>query len=454
MATEVRMPRQGNTVESCLLISWKKRAGDPVSAGETLCEVETDKATFEVPAPEGGTVLAVLRKEGEDVPVLDLIAVIGAPGEDVSSIVSGAGTRAGAGSEGAKTSDGSAAASRADALPSNSAEYRRRVSSASGHPWPRADALPSSAAFAANRRIAVSPRARRLAEAEGIDAATLMGTGPGGRVIEQDVRAALDRRATQKAALPERGVAPATSQVARAPTEAPPFGPVTEIPVRGTRKLIAERMRGSLSSTAQLTIDMSADASRILAYRAALKASPAEQGLSGITINDMVMFAAARTLRSFPELNAHFLGDRILRFAGVQLAFAVDTPRGLTAPVIRDAHALSLRALAAEARRLADAALSGKIAPEALTGGTFTVTNLGGLGVERFTPVLNPPQAAILGVCAILPRAAEVEGELKLVPRIGLSLTIDHQAVDGAPAARFLSALCAAIARFELLLAE
>ncbi len=434
MATEVRMPRQGNTVESCLLVSWKKKAGDPVSAGETLCEVETDKATFEVPAPEGGTVLAVLRKEGDDVPVLDLIAVIGAPGEDISAIVSSADgeTAQAAAASTAARAGGGGSISGAAFVTSRGMEDAEAP--ASGRPRPRR----------------VSPRARRLAEAEGIDASTLTGTGPGGRVIERDIRAALDGRAAGKAAPPERsaepGAGPSSSETLRAP--------VMEIPVRGMRKIIAERMRGSLSSTAQLTIDMSADARRILAYRAALKAAPAEQGLSGITINDMVMFAAARTLRSFPELNAHFLGDRILRFAGVQLAFAVDTPRGLTAPVIRDAHTLRLRALAAEARRLAEEALSGKIAPEELTGGTFTVTNLGGLGVERFTPVLNPPQAAILGVCAILPRAAEVEGELKLVPRIGLSLTIDHQAVDGAPAARFLSALCEGIARFDLLLAE
>jgi pyruvate dehydrogenase E2 component (dihydrolipoamide acetyltransferase) len=438
MATEVRMPRQGNTVESCLLISWKKKIGDQVSEGETLCEVETDKATFEVPAPKGGTILAVLRKEGDDVPVLDLIAVIGVPGEDISSIVSGAGTRA---------SEDSVTAPRAGAQPSMAVP-------ASGHPWPRADSQPSAAASVPRRRGSISPRARRLAEAEGIDASMLTGTGPGGRVIERDVRAALDSRATQKADSPERGSGTASSKTLRTFVGESAPEPVTEIPVRGMRKLIAERMHGSLSSTAQLTMDMSADASKILAYRAAIKASPMKRDLYRITINDMVMFAAARTLRAFPEMNAHFLGDRILRFAGVHLAFAVDTPRGLVAPVIRDAHALSLRVLSAEAWRLADAALSGKIAPEELAGGTFTVTNLGGLGVERFTPVLNPPQAAILGVCAIIPRATEVEGEVKLVSRIGLSLTIDHQAVDGAPAARFLSALCAGIAHFDLLLAE
>jgi pyruvate dehydrogenase E2 component (dihydrolipoamide acetyltransferase) len=450
MAIEVRMPRQGNTVESCLLVSWKKREGDGVSAGETLCEVETDKATFEVPAPEAGTLLAVLRKEGDDVPVLDLIAVIGAPGEDIRQIVAGGagGTGGAAGAETravtpseksagpagapaafAKVASDPAALSRAVAQPSMTAP-------ALGHPWPRT----------------VSPRARRLADANGIDASALAGTGPGGRVIERDIRAALEGHPAERAAAPVPS-AP-RSAFARAPAGEPTPGPVTEVPVRGVRKLIAERMRASLSYTAQLTIDMSADATRILAYRAALKACPPERGLSAITVNDMVMFAAVRTLRDFPEMNAHFLGDRILRFARVHLGFAVDTPRGLIVPVIREADSLSLRELAAEARRLADAALSGKIAAEELGGGTFTVTNLGSLGVERFTPVLNPPQAAILGVCAILPRAVEAGGEMKLEPHIGLSLTIDHQAVDGAPAARFLSALCRSIARFDLLLAE
>jgi len=436
MAIEVRMPRQGNTVESCLLVSWKKKEGDTVSAGETLCEVETDKAVFEVTAPEAGTLLAVLRKEGDNVPVLDLIAVIGAPGEDIRRIVA----------DGTGGTGGTAGAEAAAGSPSGAAAAPSVAAPASGHPWPRALAAPSVAAPASGHPWprALSPRARRLADASGIDSSALTGTGPGGRVIERDIHAALEGRAAQSAVPP--------AATARAP--AGETGPVTEAPVRGVRKLIAERMIASLSSTAQLTMDMSAEASRILAYRAALKASPPERGLSGITINDMVMFAAVRTIHDFPEMNAHFLGDRILRFTRVHLGFAVDTPRGLIVPVIHQADALSLRELAAEARRLADAAVSGKITPEELSGGTFTVTNLGSIGVERFTPVLNPPQAAILGVCATLPRAVEAGGEIKLVPFIGLSLTIDHQAVDGAPAARFLSALCGNIARFDLLLAE
>ena len=401
MAHALIMPRQGNTVESCILVSWKKHEGDTVAEGETLCEVETDKATFEVPAPHAGRVLRLLSKEGDDVPVLTPIAVLGEPGETVAD--------------------------------------RQREPT----PPPAITVAPLKAAQTptaptqgrASRR-AISPRARRLAEMNGVVTSGLQGSGPGGRIIERDVRAAM---------------AAAAGAGAGAGAAVQPF---TEAPVRGVRKLVAERMRASLAGTAQLSLDMSADASRILAYRATVKESPPERGLSGISINDMVLFAVSRVLRSFPEMNAHFLGDRIRQWSSVNLGFAVDTPRGLVVPVIQNANAMSLKALSAQAARLAAACRDGKVNPDELTGATFTVTNLGSLGVEHFTPVLNPPEVGILGVCAIQPRPVQSGTEISFVPHITLSLTIDHQAVDGAPAARFLAALCDALSQFDLLLAE
>jgi pyruvate dehydrogenase E2 component (dihydrolipoamide acetyltransferase) len=218
------------------------------------------------------------------------------------------------------------------------------------------------------------------------------------------------------------------------------------------RKVIAERMLQSLQTTAQLTIHASADARVLQALRRRFKESPEAMGLRGITINDLVLFAVARTLPAHPALNALFNGTEIHQYRSVHLGVAVDTPRGLMVPVIRAAETLSLRQLSTEARRLAAACLENKITPDELTGGTFTVTNLGAFGVESFTPVLNPPQVAILGVCTIQPKAVEMDGEVQFIPHIGLSLTINHQVVDGAPAARFLQALGQAIAAIDLLL--
>jgi pyruvate dehydrogenase E2 component (dihydrolipoamide acetyltransferase) len=188
--------------------------------------------------------------------------------------------------------------------------------------------------------------------------------------------------------------------------------------------------------------------------RRLFKESPAEMGLSGITINDLVHLAVVRTLLSHRELNATFDGTTIRQYDDVHLAFATDTPRGLVVPVIRNAHTLTLRQLALEAARLGKACRDGRVNPDELSGGTFTVTNLGALGIESFTPVLNVPQVAILGVCAIRPEPVQNGDEILFQPRIGLSLTINHQVVDGAPGARFLQALGAAFAGLPALLAE
>lgn len=421
MATEVLMPRQGNTVESCLLVSWKKKPGDTVSAGETICEVETDKATVEVPAPESGTVLRLLVKQGDDVPVLAPIAVIGRPDEKPPEPHSTGATPT--------TATGTSPAAISGA-PASSAPAQ--ASSPPGRAGPSALLI---------GKPAISPRARRLAQSKGLELDGLTGTGPRGRIIERDVRERL-------------AAAPVAASLRVSPAPTTTIAAAQTIPVRGVRKLTAERMRASLSTTAQLTIHMSADATKLLAFRAELKASPPERALSHIGINDMIMFAAAWALRSFPELNAHFLGDRITQFQEVNLGFAVDTSRGLLVPVIRRADGLSLRAVSSECSRLAAACRDGKATPEDLSGATFTTTNLGAIGVEYFTPVLNPPEVGILGICAIQPKPIQSGTSVEFRPHIGLSLTIDHQAVDGAPAARFLAALCDAVARFDLLLAE
>ncbi|MFW5827105.1 MAG: 2-oxo acid dehydrogenase subunit E2 [Alkalispirochaeta sp.] len=214
-------------------------------------------------------------------------------------------------------------------------------------------------------------------------------------------------------------------------------------------------MHASLQNTAQLTLHSSADARALKALRARFKQSGEELGLGGVNLNDMVMFAVVQTLEEFPDLNAHFTGDVIRRFSGVDVGFAVDTPRGLLVPTVQNAHTLSLAQLSRRIKELAQRAIDGKATSEDLAPATFTVTNLGAFGIERFTPVLNPPQVAILGVNSINLKAVEGrDGSVEHVPHMGLSLTIDHQAVDGAPGARFLQTLSRRLAEFDLLMAR
>jgi pyruvate dehydrogenase E2 component (dihydrolipoamide acetyltransferase) len=422
MATAVIMPKQGQSVESCIIVGWKKKSGDAVKAGDVICEVETDKATFEVESPASGTILALFFEAGSDVPVLTPIAAIGTPGENVDGLRPGRAQPVGA--------SGPSAGAAASPAPGLAASGTSPAGPVTG-----------------NGKVAASPRAKALAAARGVPLASLRGTGPGGRIVERDVQAALAQPAAAAGA-----AAPAPARPSAAP--APAVGEYQDVPLTGTRTLISERMLASLQTTAQLTMHATADAREIQALRAKLKDSPEALRLRDVTINDMVLFAVARSLLEHPDVNAHFIGGVLRRFATVHLGFAVDTPRGLMVPVIRGAQALTLREIAAEKARLARGCREGGVTPEELGGGTFTVTNLGAYGVQGFTPVLNVPQVAILGVGAIMPGPLlGPDGSVGFVPQITLSLTINHQVVDGAPGARFLQTVSGNIARFELLLA-
>ncbi len=438
MATEILMPRQGQSVESCIIIEWNVNEGDVVTEGQALCEVETDKATFEVEATAAGTVLGIFYPADADVDVLKVIAAIGEPGEDVSAL------RPVDESEEAKPETGNVKPEEEPVVQEEPvSSFKSQVSSFS---------------------TGVSPRAKNLAAQKGVDASTLAGTGPNGRVIERDVAsaqaitpAAAAKAAAEGLAIPNTGTGMGgrvlaadlgrTGDIHVAPAEFP--GATTEIPVRGVRKLVAGRMMSSLQNTAQLTLNTSANAQSVLDYRKKCKAAAEEREVGGISINDAVLYATLRTLAQFPELNAHGLGKKIVQFENVHLGFAVDTPRGLMVPVIRFANLMSLRQLSAEAKRLAMACTEGTIDPDSLTGGTFTVTNLGAMGIESFTPVLNAPEVGILGVCSIELKPVMADGNVEFIPHMGLSLTIDHCAVDGAPAAKFLSVMRQQLADFE-----
>ena len=431
MAIPVILPRQGQSVETCAILAWKKRVGDPVKTGDVLCEIETDKATFELESPADGTLIAIFHEAGSQVPVLATIAAIGKPGEKA---------------DGLKSAGGGAAVQAPTQAPATASQPPAQ---------PLAQPVAQPADVAAGK-IMASPRAKALAAANGLALSGLHGTGPGGRIIERDVKEALGSGAGPAGRPVQPAAAATAGGAARAFVAAPARpGSVREIKVTGIRKLIAERMLASLSTTAQLTLNSSADARVLQDLRGKFKESPETLGLRGVTINDMVLFAASRALLQHEDLNAHFTGDMIRQYADVHLGFAIDTPRGLMVPVIKNAQSLSLRAMAQEAGRLIAACREGRIMPDEMSGGTFTVTNLGGLGIESFTPVLNVPQVGILGVGSIVPRAVQgADGSMTFIPQIGLSLTVNHQAVDGAPGARFLQTLAGLIARFDLLLAQ
>jgi pyruvate dehydrogenase E2 component (dihydrolipoamide acetyltransferase) len=405
MATLILMPKQGNSVESCLIVAWKKQKGDAVNVGEVLCEVETDKAVMDVESTVSGVLLGTFFAEGEDVPVQTVIAVVGESGEDVTSFAS------------VGTQDSS--------LPQSTMPVSPVVMQA-----PVAVPITTRQEF-----TGVSPRAKKLATEKGIAVAELQGTGPSGRVLERDILAAL-----------------ATPTIARESQPSTSNADVETIPLQGVRKRIAERMLQSLQTTAQLTLNAWADARELLETRSIIKKNAEKFAFPNITINDLVLFAVSRMLLEHPELNATFENETIYKHKNVHLGFAVDTPRGLLVPVIKNAHLLKLPALALAAKQLASDSQEARVTPDALQGGTFTISNLGSFGIEHFTPILNPPQVAILGVGTISAKSILKDDDMQTHSHIALSLTVNHQVIDGAPAAKFLQTLSQNIASISSLL--
>lgn len=450
MATEVLMPRQGQSVESCILVEWLVQEGEKVTEGQPLASIETDKAVFEVESPAEGIMLGQFFPAGEDIPVLTVIGAVGEEGEDVSGMRPTE-------SDGSETVEGTEESPAAQEEPA-------------GTPTEPAEPVAAQPAktIAAVEGAGVSPRARKLAGDKGVSTDGLAGTGPDGRVIERDVAAAaasqprmspVARAGADEKAVPATGSGPGGIVLAGdlgQEVPSPVATPATdrEIPVKGIRKLIAEKMRASLSETAQITLNKSFDATALLAYRASVKAQAETLGLPNITINDLIAYATVRTLLRHPNINAHFMGDRIIEYGNVHLGVATDTERGLMVPVVRQADQMTLSQLSGAIKPLVQSCQSGNVNPDLLQGGTFTITNLGVLGVESFTPVLNVPEVAILGVSGLFAKPVfQADGSVKHVQAINLSLTVDHQAVDGAPAARFLKDLCVALENISLTLA-
>lgn len=442
MATPIIMPRQGQSVESCIITAWNKKVGDTVEQGEILFSYETDKSSFDEPAPVAGKLIAIFHEEGDDVPCLENVCVIGQDGEDFAQF--------------APASEDAPAAPAAEAAPAAA---------------PVAEAPVAEAVATGDVSGAISPRARALAAKTGADLLKATPTGPNGRIIERDVQSLVDRGLTVSGAasagyttaVEGSGIngkvvlndlnAPAAA-AAPAQAAAPAVSEYEDVKLTNIRKIIAKAMVESLSSMAQLTFTSSFDATKLLAYRKSLKGAAEKLGLANITLNDMILFAVSRVILKYRNANAHMLGDTMRYFNTVNLGIAVDTERGLMVPTVFHAEKMTLNELSKEAKTVITAAQSGTINPDLLKGATFTVSNLGSLGIESFTPIVNPPQTCILGVDCVMTRMKEVDGEYVPYPAMGLSLTVDHRVLDGADAARILKDIGYALENIDLLLAK
>jgi len=404
MATTVIMPKQGQSVETCIITKWFRQKGDKVTAGDLLFSYETDKAAFDLEAPSDGILLDIFFGEGAEVPVLENVAVIGVAGESFDSIKPGTGEKAKAREDASLKTD----AGNAYEVPASVTEL--------------------------NLKIRISPRARKLAQSKNLNFKDITGSGPNGRIIAKDVENALS------------GV---IIPIIAAGGEKADFA---EKPLSNVRKLIAKSMQSSLQNSAQLTHHMSADVRRLLDARKKVKEEMSgNTGSADITLNDMICQCVIKALLKFPEANSHFLDDRIRTYLGVHLGIAVDTQRGLMVPVVRDADKMDLPALSKALKSVTAACRQGNVDPELLksTSASFTVSNLGNYGVEIFTPVINLPQVAILGVCTIISRPADLgDNTFGFIPVMGLSLTYDHRAIDGGPATLFLKEIRDQIEKF------
>ncbi len=512
MATSVIMPRQGQSVESCILSKWNKKPGDAVKIGDLLFSYETDKASFEEESKVDGILLVRLCEENDDVPCLVEVCRVGTEAEwNAQSATGAAATDTGAPSvvhpsaSGTVTAPAEAPFQTTSGL--SSAQAVEPATILVAHVLP-VSTFPVSAVDApaptGNDGSAVSPRARRLAENTGVNPAFAIPTGPGGRVLERDIvllrdagvrltptaassmlagsieagtlqgtglggriTAAdlTDRNTANTHASVESGVGTgagvgrstdmqeiANGNMRSAGSQGAEATGFRDVPLPNIRKVIAKAMFQSISTTCQLTLNASFDASALLALRTSFKQAVQPEA-AGITLTDMILFAVSRTLLSHPNLNAHFLDDRMRLFEQVNLGLAVDTERGLMVPTLFGAEAMTLAELSVAAKAAAKECQTGKINPDKLKDGTFTVSNLGTFGVESFTPVLNAPQTGILGVCSIQTKVREGRNGLESYPSMGLSLTFDHRAIDGAPAARFLKDLIVNLEQFAVLLA-
>jgi len=400
MATRLDMPQLGLTMEKGTILQWLKTEGEKLEKGQPVVLIQTEKVEYEVEAPASGTLLRVAAKEGQELPVGGLMGILGQPGEDISALL------AGVPASGAVPAGG------------------RGPGAEMVAPTAPTGAPAGIPGRAPGERIKISPVAKKMAQEHGIDIATLTGTGPEGRIVREDVEQAMAARGAPSA---ER----------RAPSGAAAVPEV--IPLSGIRKVIFDRMGQSAREVASVTLFADADMSEVARIRQARSADWERRFGIKPSYSDLIHLAVARALRDEPRINCRLDGQGVRVRKEVNLAFAIDLGEGLVAAVIKDADRKSLGDLAKVARDLAERARSGKLTPDDMADGSFTVTNLGGLGVEYFTPIINSPQAGILGVGKILQKPVVLGGGIHVRSMMTLSLVFDHRLIDGAPAAKFLA---------------
>jgi pyruvate dehydrogenase E2 component (dihydrolipoamide acetyltransferase) len=428
---KVLMPKMGDTMEEGKILSWRKQIGDPIRKGDALAEIETEKVNIEVESFAAGVLRKILVPAGQTVPVGTEIALVGDPSEAL-------GDEPDAAPQATAQARASATAGQADAaapaaVPSAPS---RQEAVPIGVAAPSNGHTNSAAAVATAGRLFISPIARRIAAEHQLDVAQIQGTGPGGRIIREDVEAALAQQPAVPAA-PAEPFAPAQP----APIEAPGED-VEVVPLTAMRKTIARRLQQSMQTVPHFYMTISIDTTRLAELRASINeyAATLSQPVK-VSLNDLIVKAAALALRRVPEVNASFDGERLLIKKRVNIGVAVALDRGLIVPVVRDADKRTVLDIARESRRLIDAARNNTLKPEDFQGGTFSISNAGMYGVESFTAVINPPEAAILAVGAAEPTPVVDDGHVVVRDRMKVTLSSDHRVLDGAVSARFLQEL-------------
>jgi pyruvate dehydrogenase E2 component (dihydrolipoamide acetyltransferase) len=427
---EILMPRLSDTMEEGVVSTWHKKPGEEVAEGESLVDIETDKALMEYEADTAGILETILVAEGESAPIGTPIAVIRAPGEAPSAAAPAA----------------SASAAPAAAAPVPAVLPDTPAAAATTGPTavtaPVAAVAPAGAAT--NGRPPSSPLARRIARENDIDLAMLTGSGPGGRIVRADVEAAI-AAAPATAAAPAAALAPAGPASAVAPAAAPVAVAVPadseQVPLSRFRKVTARRLTESMQNVPHIYLTRVVDVDELTAFRASLNAKLDAAGRPKVSLNDLVVRACAAALRLHPYINASFTEDHLLLHKRIHIGIAVALEDGLVVPVIRDADTKTVTEISKETRELAGRAREQKLKPQEMTGGTFTVSNLGMFGVDQFTAVINPPEAAILAVGATRQEVTVKDGEIVPARRMTVTLSVDHRAADGATGAKFLATL-------------
>jgi pyruvate dehydrogenase E2 component (dihydrolipoamide acetyltransferase) len=424
MATKVFMEALSPTMEEGRLVKWNKNEGDAVKSGDSLAEVETDKAIMELVARGDGILRKRLVNEGESRPVGALVGVIAAKDENIDSLIASAGGGAPAASAAAPAAKPAAPAQPATEQPTE--KPAAAAAPAPARPAGAAPQPPAPQAAPASGPVRSSPLARRMAKESGVELSGIAGSGPGGRIIRRDVEGAMSNGG---------GGQHAASLAAPRPARE---GDFQDIALTQIRKTIARRLSESIGPIPTFYLTSEFDLSRVTEMRAAM----AEMGDEfKVSVNDIILKATATALAQHPEVNAHWLGDKIRYHNRVHLGMAVATQDGLIVPVVFDADQKSMRDISAEAKALAKKARERKLQPNEYTGSTFSVSNLGMFGIDQFTAIINPPEVAILAIGAAEDKVEVANGEFVVKKKLRVTMSCDHRAVDGAVGAEFLRTL-------------